>query len=54
MKPGMMSEKSMDFEINRMAAKPSNFKSGDIDIIRELKLEFLRFKERILKELKRQ
>ena len=34
----MMSEKSIDFEINRLAAKPSHFKSGDIDIVRELKL----------------
>lgn len=52
-KPRLQSLKSIDIEIKRLSFKPNN-KEEDLDIVRELKLEFLRFKEKVLKELRKQ
>lgn len=52
-KPRLQSFKSIDLEMQKQSFK-SNAKAEDLDIVRELKLEFIRFKERVLKELRRQ
>lgn len=49
----MQSIKSIDMEIKRVSFRPKD-KEEDLDIVRDLKLEFLRFKERVLKELRKQ
>jgi hypothetical protein len=41
-------------DIQPLSVKGQKFKEADIDIVRDLKLEFIRFKEKILKELRRQ
>lgn len=52
-KPHMQSLKSIDIEIKKLSLKPNDKEEG-LEIVRELKLEFLRFKERVLKELRKQ
>jgi hypothetical protein len=52
-KARLQSMKSIDVEMKRQSFKPSG-KEEDFDIVRDLKLEFLRFKERVLKELRKQ
>jgi hypothetical protein len=41
-------------DIKGLSLKGHKFKEVDLDIVRDLKLEFMRFKEKILKELRRQ